>query len=96
MDKIPVFYAVEMLAETDSRSPSAGKPREVVAAWIAAGFPIEFHPVTPVTVDELCAVHEPGFVRAILACKEGGQRVRQYPPRCREVPSVHQRRHARR
>lgn len=52
MHNIPVFYAEEMLAESDSRSPTAGKPRDVVASWTSAGFPIEFLPVTPVTVDQ--------------------------------------------
>jgi hypothetical protein len=37
---IPVFYREEMLADSGSFSPSAGKPRHVVAAWSSARLPI--------------------------------------------------------
>jgi acetoin utilization deacetylase AcuC-like enzyme len=69
MDKIPVFYAEEMLAESDSRSPSAEKPRHVVSAWEHAGLPIELRPIVPVSVEDLRLAHEPAFVRSILACE---------------------------
>lgn len=64
---IPVFYSDELLAESDSRSPSAGKPGPVVAAWERAGLAIERRPVVPATVEQLCLAHDPPFVRAILA-----------------------------
>jgi acetoin utilization deacetylase AcuC-like enzyme len=69
MDAIPVFYAEEMLANSDSRSPSAGKPKPVVAAWERAGLPIELRPIVPATVDELCLAHDAAFVQNILACE---------------------------
>ncbi len=37
---IPVFYCEQLLANSQSFSPSAGKPRQVVANWQAAGLPI--------------------------------------------------------
>ncbi len=69
MNLVPVFYNDELLAESDSRSPSAGKPRPVVDAWVAAGLPIELRPVVPATIDELCLAHDPEFVRSILTCE---------------------------
>ena len=69
MSVVPVFYGDELLADSDSRSPSAGKPKPVVDAWLAAGLPIELRPVVPATIDELCLAHEPAFVRSILACE---------------------------
>ena len=41
---IPVFYSEHMLAETHSFSPSASKPRHVLAAWQEAGLPIACSP----------------------------------------------------
>ena len=39
LPNIPVFYSEAMLAETDSFSPSAGKPRHVLSAWRRSDFP---------------------------------------------------------
>ena len=69
VDAIPVFYGEEMLANSDSRSPSAGKPQPVVEAWERAGLPIELRPIVPATVEELCLAHDAAFVRAVLACE---------------------------
>jgi len=69
MDAVPVFYAEEMLANSDSRSPSAGKPKPVVAAWEHAGLPIELRLIVPATVEELCLAHDATFVQNILACQ---------------------------
>ena len=69
MTAIPVFFCDEMLADSDSRSPSARKPGPVVAALELAGLPIERQPVTPATVEELSLAHDPAFVRSILACE---------------------------
>jgi acetoin utilization deacetylase AcuC-like enzyme len=69
VDAIPVFYSDEMSTENDpSPSPSADKPRQVVAAWERAGLPIDVRPVVPATPEELSLPHDPAFVRAILAC----------------------------
>jgi acetoin utilization deacetylase AcuC-like enzyme len=58
-----------MLANSDSRSPSAGKAKPVVAAWEHAGLPIELRPIVPATKEELCLAHDAAFVRDILACE---------------------------
>jgi acetoin utilization deacetylase AcuC-like enzyme len=66
VNPIPVFYGDEMLAESGSFSPSAGKPRLVADAWREARFPIDWRGVTPATVDDLCLAHDPAYVAAIL------------------------------
>lgn len=67
MGTIPVFYSDELLAESDTRSPSASKPRPVVEGWLAAGMPIEVHPIIPAAYEDLCLAHDPGFVLGVLA-----------------------------
>lgn len=67
VNRIPVFFSKEAVAESDSFSPSAGKPQAVVAAWQALDLPIELQPIVPVTVDELQAAHDPHFVENILS-----------------------------
>jgi acetoin utilization deacetylase AcuC-like enzyme len=64
---IPVFYSDDMLADSDSFSPSARKPKAVVDACKLAGLPIEQWPIVPATVEDLCLAHDPDFVRAVLA-----------------------------
>ena len=66
---IPVFYADAMLAAPDSYSPSAQKPRYVVAAWQDAGLPVTVTSFTPVDEADLCLAHDPQYVRDILECK---------------------------
>jgi acetoin utilization deacetylase AcuC-like enzyme len=63
---IPVFYSEHMLAETDSFSPSASKPRHVLAAWQKAGLPIAVHPFAPASELDLCLAHDAVYVRGIL------------------------------
>jgi acetoin utilization deacetylase AcuC-like enzyme len=66
---IPVFYCEQLLANSQSFSPSAGKPRQVAASWQAAGLPISLLPFSPVTVDDLSLSHDPGYVRGVLDSK---------------------------
>jgi acetoin utilization deacetylase AcuC-like enzyme len=66
---IPVFYGANVLADSDSYSPSAGKPKLAVKAWRAAGLPIALRPVVPVTADELAAAHDRTFIDDVLACR---------------------------
>lgn len=69
MHAIPVYYSEEMLADSDSFSPSARKPKAVVDAWNLAGLSIELRAIVPATVDDLSLAHDPDFVRAVLAGK---------------------------
>src|SRR5262245_6277645 len=64
---LPVFYTPRMVADSDSMSPSAAKPAQVVASWRAERLAIEVIEPAPVTVDELCRVHERAFVEGVLA-----------------------------
>jgi acetoin utilization deacetylase AcuC-like enzyme len=63
--RIPVFYAPQMVADSQSSSPSAAKPEKVVASW-QARFPIEVIEPQPVTVEELCRAHDWDYVRGVL------------------------------
>lgn len=65
---IPVFYTPLMVADSRSTSPSAAKPKAVVASW-AAKFPIEVIAPEPVTRAQLALAHDPAFVESILAGK---------------------------
>jgi acetoin utilization deacetylase AcuC-like enzyme len=67
LTSIPVFYSESMLAETDSFSPSAGKPRDVVGAWRLTGLPIAVNAFTPASQVDLCLAHDPAYVRGILS-----------------------------
>jgi acetoin utilization deacetylase AcuC-like enzyme len=61
-----VFYSEQMLAETASFSPSAGKPRHVLSAWQRSELPVIVKTFTPASVPELCLAHDPAYVRGIL------------------------------
>lgn len=73
---IPTFYSEKMVADgIDSFSPSAGKPRIVANALgnIEDKFPrlgINLVKPIPVTVAEICRVHDPNHVYEILSCKK--------------------------
>lgn len=66
---LPVFFTPRMVAESDSFSPSAAKPAQVVASWREHGLPIEIVEPAPVTVDQLARAHDRAHVEAILACR---------------------------
>ena len=69
LQRIPVFYSDHMLATTGSFSPSAGKPRHVLAAWHAAGLPIGLRSFTPASVADIGLAHDPAYVRGVLSGK---------------------------
>ena len=66
LPNIPVFYSEDMLAESGSFSPSAGKPRHVLRAWQEAGLPIAVHPIAPASELDLCLAHDPVYVHGVL------------------------------
>jgi acetoin utilization deacetylase AcuC-like enzyme len=69
LHSIPVFYSEHMLAESGSFSPSAGKPRHVLAAWQKAGLPIAEHPIAPASKLDFCLAHDPAYVHGVLGGK---------------------------
>ena len=66
LQSIPVFYSEHMVADVASFSPSAGKPRHVLAAWQKAALPITLCTIVPVTEHEVSLAHDPAYVRGIL------------------------------
>ena len=58
-----------MVANSESASPSAAKPEQVVASWMKQ-FPIEIVEPNPVTTEDLGRAHNPQFVSDILECKK--------------------------
>lgn len=64
-----VFYTDRMVANSQSFSPSAGKPREVIASW-KRRFPVlEYQEPLPATEEEFALAHSPRYVRDVLACR---------------------------
>ena len=64
-----VFYTPAMVADADSFSPSASKPRIVVQSWQTLGVPIEILAFPAATVAQLARAHDRAFVDAVLACE---------------------------
>jgi acetoin utilization deacetylase AcuC-like enzyme len=68
LEAIPVFYTEKMVADSESYSPSAAKPKAVVAAWQEMGGPISLNAPEPVTVKQLELAHEREYVMEVLTC----------------------------
>lgn len=64
---IPVFYSQDMVADSQSVSPSAAKPAKVVESWKARGFPITIIEPIPAREHQLKRVHDPDYVDGVLA-----------------------------
>lgn len=60
LSTIPVYDSEEILADCDSRSPSAGKPKPVMEAWLKAALPIEIRPVVPARSSTLATPRHSG------------------------------------
>jgi acetoin utilization deacetylase AcuC-like enzyme len=69
MKAIPVFFRTEMVAESASYSPSAGKPPKVLADWQAHALPVEVRGFDPVDEATLALAHDVEYVRGVLAGK---------------------------
>lgn len=65
-----VFYdeRQQVNDNTDAFSPSAGKPKFVLASW-QKKHNVEVMPVTPLTKDEICLSHSSDYVYGVLSCK---------------------------
>jgi acetoin utilization deacetylase AcuC-like enzyme len=62
-----VFYTEAMVADSRSFSPSAAKPRAVVASWRERFGGIVFREPSPATTAQLEAAHDRDYVRGVLA-----------------------------
>lgn len=68
LPQIPVFYTSKMVAESGCESPSASKPKAVVASW-QDNFPVAILQPRPVTLSDFARVHAVDWAEDILACK---------------------------
>lgn len=66
LEQIPVFYDERAVAQADSFSPSAAKPRDVVASWQALGRPMVIRTPEPVTPDQLALAHRAEYVKGVM------------------------------
>lgn len=65
--ELHVFYTPLQVADyVGLLSPSAAKPRQVVESWSALGIPFQIVRPEPVTIEQLCATHDPWFVHGVL------------------------------
>ena len=73
LDAMPVYYTPLMVAENDSFSPSAAKPRAAVDSWlklsIKLDIPIQVIAPEPASVEDIARAHLPAFVDAVLSCR---------------------------
>ena len=58
-----------MVAETESFSPSAGKPRAAVASWMELGIALNVIAPIPVAFEDIARAHLPDFVDGVLSCR---------------------------
>ena len=63
---VPVFFDERMVADAESFSPSAGKPRAVVESWRAMAAPIDIRTPVPVAREQLALAHLPAYVAGVL------------------------------
>ena len=64
---IPVFYSPAMVANSQSFSPSAGKPALAVKSWQLLGLPLQFRAPKPLSAEQFGVAHDPEFVADILS-----------------------------
>jgi acetoin utilization deacetylase AcuC-like enzyme len=64
-----VFYSEKVVADAHSFSPSAHKPREVVASWLRRFPVLDLVEPMPLTVEELSLAHDEDYVRGVLSLK---------------------------
>lgn len=64
---IPVYYDDRMVANAESFSPSAGKPRDVVASWRVLEPRLDVRVPVPATREQLCRAHAPDYVDGVLS-----------------------------
>lgn len=64
---VPIFFdARQSVPGVDSYSPSADKPERFVRSLQALG-PVDIRPVTPVTRDDICQVHDIDYVDGVFS-----------------------------
>ena len=71
MHKVPIFYTTKMVADSESFSPSAKKPKQVVASWQKHfNNNIEIIEPVPVSIDDYARAHDRSWAKDILDGKQ--------------------------
>ena len=68
--KVSIFYSDAMVADAESFSPSAAKPRAVVESWRRLGAPIEVIEPAALGHGDFHRAHDPAYVDSILSLQE--------------------------
>lgn len=63
---IPVFYTEKQVANSQSFSPSAHKPKEVVESWQRLGIPLDIREPLRLTREVLALAHDWRYVEGVL------------------------------
>lgn len=87
-EPLPVFYSERLLADAESPSPSAHKPREVVASWLKLGIALQLLTPRPVSRRQLALAHAPDYVDAVLASQADNGFGNRLPGVARALPHV--------
>jgi acetoin utilization deacetylase AcuC-like enzyme len=66
---VPIFYSPQMVANSGSYSPSAGKPEQVIQFWQLLGIPMHITAPRPVSRDQLVRAHLTCYVDGVLDCR---------------------------
>ena len=69
MNALTVFYSPRMAVPSESYSPSAEKPAQVLASWTRLGIPLDVREPVAATPEQLALAHDPRFVAGVLACR---------------------------
>lgn len=70
LDAIKVYYTDRLVADSQSYSPSAGKPLEVCRSWRRQFKALQFVQPMAATPEQLALAHDPDYVRAVLALRK--------------------------
>ena len=65
-----VFFDPRQVADSESFSPSAGKPGLVVDSWKLLGVPFVIRSFDPLTLDQMALAHSPAYIKNILSRKQ--------------------------
>lgn len=59
-----------MVADSESFSPSAGKPALVIELWQRLGLPLQMHTLLPISAEQFSVAHDSAFVADILGGRQ--------------------------
>jgi acetoin utilization deacetylase AcuC-like enzyme len=94
LERLHAYYSEQMVSESGRPlSPSDHKPRDVAEALKRLPWPVDLVAPEPSTLEDLCRVHEPGFVVDVLELRRASGFGTLSPSVARSLPytcgSVH-------